>query len=159
MKIATTKAQRKLFFNLRKMRKNLSWLSHEETKTIAKELGVKVETVREMEKRLTGQDIGFDLKDSDDDEKSFAPVAYLEHKDADPAENIEAADYGEHNLAQLTAALSELDERSRDILQQRWLSEKKSTLHDLADQYEVSAERIRQIEANAIKKLRKHIKF
>ncbi len=158
VKIATTKAQRKLFFNLRKMRKNLSWLSLEESKHIAKELGVKLEVVHEMEKRLTGQDIGFDLQDSDDDEKSFAPVAYLEHKDADPAQMVEANDYGNHNLAQLSEALAKLDDRSRDILQQRWLNdENKATLHELADKYSVSAERIRQIEANAIKKLRKFI--
>ena len=123
VKIATTKAQRKLFFNLRKMRKNLSWLSYEESKHIAKELGVKVEVVQEMEKRLTGQDIGFDLRDNDDEEKAFAPVAFLEHKDADPAQQVEANDYGNHNLAQLSSALGELDERSRDILQQRWLND------------------------------------
>jgi len=157
VKIATTKAQRKLFFNLRKMRKNLSWLSYEESKHIAKELGVKVEVVQEMEKRLTGQDIGFDLQDSDE-EKSFAPVAYLEHKNADPAQLIEANDFGQHNLVQLSSALGELDERSRDILQQRWLDDdKKATLHELAAKYSVSAERIRQIESNAIKKLRKFI--
>jgi len=159
VKIATTKAQRKLFFNLRKMRKNLSWLSLEESKAIAQELGVKVEIVREMEKRLTGQDIGFDLQNSDDDDNNFAPVAYLKHKDADPAQTVEAADSGTHNLTQLAAALNELDERSRDILQQRWLNEKKSTLHNLAKQYSVSAERIRQIEANAMKKLRKFIEI
>jgi len=157
VKLATTKAQRKLFFNLRKMRKNLGWLSHEETKAIAKDLDVKVEVVREMEKRITGSDIGFDLSDSDDDEKSFAPVAYLEKSDANPAELIEAEDYGDHNNQQLAQALSELDERSRDILQKRWLSEKKSTLHELADIYSISAERVRQLEANALKKLRKFI--
>ena len=157
VKIATTKSQRKLFFNLRKMRKNLGWLSHEESLTIAKELNVKVETVREMEKRITGSDIGFDLSSSDTDEKSFAPVAYLEKADANPAEILEAEDYGAHNNKQLAEALSELDDRSRDILKQRWLSEKKSTLHDLADQYSISAERVRQLEANAMKKLRKFI--
>ncbi len=157
VKIATTKSQRKLFFNLRKMRKNLGWLSHEESLTIAKELNVKVETVREMEKRITGSDIGFDLSSSDTDEKSFAPVAYLEKADANPAEILETEDYGAHNNKQLAEALSELDDRSRDILKQRWLSEKKSTLHDLADQYSISAERVRQLEANAMKKLRKFI--
>ncbi|MBT8142716.1 MAG: RNA polymerase sigma factor RpoH [Gammaproteobacteria bacterium] len=157
VKIATTKAQRKLFFNLRKMRKNMAWLSHDESLAIAKDLGVKVETVREMEKRLTGSDIGFDLRDSDDDEKAFAPVAYLEKQDADPAQLLEAEDYEDHNTQQLSAALGELDERSRDILKQRWLSDKKSTLHELADKYGISAERIRQLEANALKKLRKFI--
>ncbi len=159
VKIATTKSQRKLFFNLRKMRKNLGWLSHEESLTIAKELNVKVETVREMEKRITGSDIGFDLSASDDDEKSFAPVAYLEKQDANPAEILEAEDYGSHNNQQLAKALGELDDRSRDILKQRWLSESKATLHDLADQYSISAERVRQLEANAMKKLRKYIEI
>lgn len=157
VKIATTKSQRKLFFNLRKMRKSMAWLSHAESLAIAKDLGVKVETVREMEKRLTGSDIGFDLTGSDDDEKSFAPVAYLEKEDADPAQTIEAADYGDHNVKQLSSALGELDDRSRDILKLRWLSEKKTTLHALADKYSISAERVRQLEANALKKLRKHI--
>lgn len=157
VKIATTKSQRKLFFNLRKMRKSMAWLSHAESLAIAKDLGVKVETVREMEKRLTGSDIGFDLTGSDDDEKSFAPVAYLEKEDADPAQTLEAADYGDHNVQQLSAALGELDDRSRDILKLRWLSEKKTTLHDLADKYSISAERVRQLEANALKKMRKHI--
>jgi len=156
VKIATTKSQRKLFFNLRKMRKNLGWLSHEESLAIAKDLNVKVETVREMEKRITGSDIGFDLTDSDD-ENSFAPVAYLEKSDANPAEILEDEDYGDHNNKQLAVALGELDERSRDILQLRWLSEKKSTLHALADKYSISAERVRQLEANALKKLRQFI--
>ena len=159
VKIATTKSQRKLFFNLRKMRKNLGWLSHAESLAIAKELNVKVETVREMEKRITGSDIGFDLTASDNDEKSFAPVAYLEKSDANPAEILEAEDYGDHNNKQLAEALSELDDRSRDILQRRWLSEKKSTLHELAGEYSISAERIRQLEANALKKLRKFIEI
>ena len=157
VKIATTKSQRKLFFNLRKMRKNLGWLSHAESLAIAEALNVKVETVREMEKRITGSDIGFDLTASDNDEKSFAPVAYLEKADANPAEILEAEDYGDHNNKQLAEALSELDDRSRDILQRRWLSEKKSTLHELAGEYSISAERIRQLEANALKKLRKFI--
>jgi len=159
VKIATTKSQRKLFFNLRKMRKSMAWLSHDESIAIANDLGVKVETVREMEKRLTGSDIGFDLTGSDDDEKSFAPVAYLEKEDADPALTLEASDYGENNIKQLSAALGELDDRSRDILKLRWLSEKKTTLHALADKYGISAERIRQLEANALKKLRKHIEI
>ncbi len=159
VKIATTKSQRKLFFNLRKMRKNLGWLSNDETLYIAKELNVKVETVREMEKRITGSDIGFDLSSSDNDESTFAPVAYLEKADANPAEILENEDYGDHNNKQLAEALGELDERSRDILQQRWLSEKKTTLHTLADQYSISAERVRQLEANALKKLRKFIEI
>jgi len=157
VKIATTKSQRKLFFNLRKMRKNLGWLSHEESLAIAKDLDVKVETVREMEKRITGSDIGFDLNDSDDEEKSFAPVAYLEKSDANPAEILEAEDFGDHNNQQLASALGELDDRSRDILKLRWLSEKKSTLHELANKYSISAERVRQLEANALKKLRQFI--
>ena len=159
VKIATTKSQRKLFFNLRKMRKSMAWLSHDESVAIANDLGVKVSTVREMEKRLTGSDIGFDLTGSDDEDNNFAPVAYLEKADADPAQTLEAADYGDHNVKQLSAALGELDERSRDILKQRWLSDSKSTLHELADKYSISAERIRQLEANALKKLRKYIEI
>ncbi|MEM8547761.1 MAG: RNA polymerase sigma factor RpoH [Pseudomonadota bacterium] len=154
VKVATTKAQRKLFFNLRKAKKNLSWLSHEETAAVARDLGVSPSEVTEMEKRLSARDAAFDLGPNDDDERTFAPAAYLESDNADPALLVESADWQEDASARLATALGDLDDRSRDILQQRWLSEQKSTLHELADRYSVSAERIRQIENAAIKKLK-----
>ncbi|MEO0345283.1 MAG: RNA polymerase sigma factor RpoH [Pseudomonadota bacterium] len=154
VKVATTKAQRKLFFNLRKAKKGLSWLSHDETQAVAKDLGVSVREVVEMEKRLAARDAAFDLGPADDEERTFAPAAFLESEDANPADLVESADWQQDATARLGEALAALDDRSRDILQQRWLSEKKTTLHDLADRYGVSAERIRQIEAAAIKKLK-----
>lgn len=154
VKVATTKAQRKLFFNLRKAKKGLAWLSHEETEAVAKDLGVSVREVTEMEKRLAARDAAFDLGPADDEERTFAPAGYLESENADPASLIESADWQQDATARLTEALADLDDRSRDILQQRWLSEKKTTLHDLAERYGVSAERIRQIEAAAITKLK-----
>ena len=154
VKVATTKAQRKLFFNLRKAKRNLSWLSHEETEAVARDLGVSAQEVTEMEKRLAARDATFDLGPADDDERTFAPAAYLESSNADPAELVESADWQQDASARLGDALRELDDRSRDILQQRWLSEHKATLHELADRYSVSAERIRQIENAAIKKLK-----
>ncbi len=154
VKVATTKAQRKLFFNLRKAKKNLSWLSHEETEAVAKDLGVSAREVTEMEKRLSARDATFDLGPSDDEERVFAPAAFLKTEDADPADLVESADWQKDASERLSAALIDLDDRSRDILQQRWLSERKTTLHDLADRYGVSAERIRQIENAAIKKLK-----
>ncbi|MEN7342113.1 MAG: RNA polymerase sigma factor RpoH [Pseudomonadota bacterium] len=154
VKVATTKAQRKLFFNLRKAKKNLSWLSAEETEAVAKDLGVSVREVTEMEKRLSARDATFDLGPSDDEEKTFAPAAFLESENADPADLVESADWQQDASARLATELSKLDDRSRDILQQRWLSENKSTLHELAARYDVSAERIRQIENAAIKKLK-----
>lgn len=156
VKVATTKAQRKLFFNLRKSKKRLGWLSSEEVKNVAKDLGVKPEVVLEMESRLSGQDIGFDLSSDNDDESSYvAPVAFLESDLQDPHSEAESDDYRDHNDTLLYAGLDELDERSRDIIQCRWLREdNKSTLQELADRYGVSAERIRQLEANALKKMR-----
>lgn len=154
VKVATTKAQRKLFFNLRSSKKRLGWLNSAEVSSVANDLGVKPEEVVEMESRLSGQDIGFDLSASEDDENSVSPVAYLTHDSADPAQTLEDANWSEFNTSRLSAALSELDERSIDILKQRWLAEKKTTLHQLADQYGVSAERIRQLEKNAMKKLK-----
>ena len=154
VKVATTKAQRKLFFNLRKAKKNLSWLSAEETAAVAKDLGVSEREVTEMEKRLSARDATFDLGPADDEEKTFAPAAFLESEDADPADLVESADWQQDASQRLTLALQDLDDRSRDILQQRWLSENKSTLHELAARYDVSAERIRQIENAAIKKLK-----
>ncbi len=155
VKVATTKAQRKLFFNLRKSKKRLGWFNQQEVDAVAKDLGVSPETVREMEKRLSSQDMAFDAgRDTDDDSDNLAPSAYLVSPEADPARQLEQADWDEHSHQRLAHALETLDERSRDILQQRWLSDNKSTLHQLAEQYQVSAERIRQLEQNAIKKLR-----
>lgn len=154
VKIATTKAQRKLFFNLRGSKKRLGWLNKDEVSSVADDLGVKPEEVMEMESRLSGQDIGFDLTAGDDEDNIVSPVAYLTHDSADPAESLEEENWSAFNANRLASALSELDDRSVDILRQRWLSDKKSTLHELAAQYNVSAERIRQLEKNALKKLK-----
>ena len=158
VKIATTKAQRKLFFNLRSSKKRLAWLTHDETKAVAEDLGVGVADVQKMEGRLSSYDMAFDgPQDADDDEGFQAPAHNLEDKRFDPATELENADWQENSQRQLMAAMADLDERSRDILAQRWLSEDKATLHDLAGKYEVSAERIRQLEQNAMKKLRAKI--
>jgi RNA polymerase sigma-32 factor len=154
VKVATTKAQRKLFFNLRKQKKTLAWLTDAETKAVAKDLGVKVTEVTEMEKRLHSRDAIFDPTPDLDDDRNFTPAAYLPSPDADPAKQVETADWNEDATARMTAALNILDDRSRRILEERWLTDDKMTLHDLADEYGVSAERIRQLEVNAIKKLR-----
>src|SRR5690348_7394303 len=156
VKVATTKAQRKLFFNLRKSKKRLGWMNHAEVLAVAKDLGVSPEDVLEMESRLAGQDVGFDLtpESEDEDSVSVAPVTYLADTDADPAAAIEREDFETRSEAKLGHALTGLDERSRHILQRRWLDEEKATLQELADHYKVSAERIRQLENNAIKKLR-----
>jgi RNA polymerase sigma-32 factor len=155
VKIATTKAQRKLFFNLRSKKKGLGWLTEEEVEAMAKDLGVKPSEVREMEKRLSGIDMTFDpLSDSDDDEASFSPSQYLEDMDANPADIFEKETFDENNANQLYEAINQLDDRSRDILQDRWLADQKLTLHELAEKYEISAERVRQIEKNAMKKVK-----
>jgi len=157
VKIATTKAQRKLFFNLRSSKKRLGWFSREEVDAVAKDLGVSTETVLEMESRLSGHDISFDPgpeADRHDDQDSTAPVAYLYDSHADPAELWERQDWEEQANNRLAEALENLDSRSRDIVQRRWLSEDKPTLHELAAEYSISAERIRQLENNAIKKLK-----
>ena len=155
VKVATTKAQRKLFFNLRSQKKSLSWLSADEAQAVADDLGVDVREVQRMEGRLASRDVAYDLPgDTDDDDAWQAPQHYLEDRSADPALEVEAGDWQQNSEQQLHAALADLDERSRDILAQRWLAEEKSTLHELADQYGVSAERIRQLEQNAMKKLR-----
>ena len=154
VKVATTKAQRKLFFNLRKSKKSLAWLSHAETLAVAKDLGVSPKEVTEMERRLSARDAIFDPAPAADDEHSFTPAAYLPSPDANPATLVEKADWTDDATERMTVAMKDLDERSRDILQNRWLTDKKMTLHELADRYGVSAERIRQVEANAIKKLR-----
>lgn len=156
VKIATTKAQRKLFFNLRKAKQRLGWFSREEVEAVAEDLGVPAEQVLEMEQRLAGQDMQFDAPVGADSEEgeTFTPAAYLPDPDADPAVAVENEDWEADNGNRLHQALAALDPRSRDILQRRWLSENKSTLQELADEYGVSAERIRQLENNAIKKLR-----
>jgi RNA polymerase sigma-32 factor len=154
VKVATTKAQRKLFFNLRKSKKSLAWLSHAETQAVAKDLGVTPKEVTEMERRLSARDAIFDPAPDADDEKSFTPAAYLPSPEADPAIQVEKTDWHDDATDRMAQAMTKLDERSRDILQSRWLTENKQTLHELAEVYGVSAERIRQIEANAIKKLR-----
>jgi len=154
VKVATTKAQRKLFFNLRKSKKRLSWLSHAETQAVAKDLGVSPREVNEMERRLAARDPGFDpLPDARDDDRAFSPAAYLQSPAADPSDLVEQADWHDDATSRMREALTTLDDRSRHILESRWLTEDKQTLHALAGQYGVSAERIRQIEASAIKKL------
>ncbi len=155
VKIATTKAQRKLFFNLRSAKKRLGWFSQKEVEAVAEDLGVKPETVLEMESRLSNYDVAFDPVGTEDDDASpVAPAAYLPDLREEPSLLLEQADSEAAQLKDLHQALGQLDPRSRDILQRRWLSETKETLHDLADEYGVSAERIRQIEAAAMKKLR-----
>ena len=158
VKVATTKAQRKLFFNLRGAKKTLAWLSADEAQAVADDLGVDVREVQRMEGRLTSRDLAYDMpRDSDDDDAWQAPQYYLEDHSADPALAVESSDWQQNSESQLHEALAELDERSRDILAQRWLAEKKATLHQLAAQYSVSAERIRQLEQNAMKKLKASI--
>ena len=157
VKVATTKAQRKLFFNLRSAKKKLSWLSHDEVNAVAEDLGVATREVREMESRLYGQDLGFDGAQDEDDDAAYAPVHYLEDKRYDPATQLESADWSDSSSTSLLTGLEALDERSRDILYQRWLAEEKATLHELAAKYQVSAERIRQLEKNAMNKLKKSL--
>ncbi|MCP1313781.1 MULTISPECIES: RNA polymerase sigma factor RpoH [unclassified Halomonas] len=155
VKIATTKAQRKLFFNLRSAKKRLAWLNNDEVNAIAKDLDVKPEIVRDMEGRLSAFDAGFDASPGEDEESPYpAPAQFLDDASMDPATQLEDSDFEQDSTRRLQLALGELDDRSRDILQRRWLTDDKSTLHDLADVYGVSAERIRQLEKNAMKKLR-----
>jgi RNA polymerase sigma-32 factor len=155
VKVATTKAQRKLFFNLRSKKKQLGWLSQSEAEAVAADLGVKVAEVQRMEGRLSAFDVTYESPvDTDDEDAWQAPANYLEDKRQDPALMVEEADWQDSSEQALHLALSDLDERSQDILAQRWLAEEKATLHELADKYGVSAERIRQLEQNAMKKLR-----
>jgi RNA polymerase sigma-32 factor len=154
VKVATTKAQRKLFFNLRKSKKSLAWLSHDETQAVAADLGVSPMEVTEMERRLTARDPGFDpLQNEKDDDRAFAPAAYLPSPDSDPALLVEKSEWDVDASSRMYEALTTLDERSKDIVESRWLSDEKQTLHELAAKYGVSAERIRQIETSALKKL------
>jgi len=158
VKVATTKAQRKLFFNLRKSKKRLGWLNYAEVHAVAKDLGVKPEVVLEMESRLSGQDVGFDLPPNADDEIPYvAPVAYLENKSRNPEMEAESSDWTKHHNTLLYAGLDQLDERSQDIIRSRWLQDGKMTLQELGDRYGVSAERIRQLEANGLRKMRASI--
>ena len=155
VKVATTKAQRKLFFNLRSQKKSLGWLSAEETRAITADLGVDEAEVTRMEGRLASRDLAYDAPAESDDEDSWqAPQYFLADTAADPEQLVEAADFAQDSSARLQSALADLDERSRDILERRWLIDDKSTLHELAARYDVSAERIRQLEANAMKKIR-----
>lgn len=155
VKIATTKSQRKLFFNLRKFKKNLGWLTESETKAIARDLGVTTAEVTDMEQRLSSRDMSFDpAPDADDEEGSYSPSSYLPHPEADPSVAVEREQWDDDTADRLEQAMETLDDRSQHILRSRWMTEEKATLHELADRYGVSAERIRQIEANAIKKLR-----
>jgi RNA polymerase sigma-32 factor len=154
VKVATTKSQRKLFFNLRKMKKNLTWLTDAETNAVAKDLGVEASDVREMEQRLSARDMSFDPAPDSDEDDTYSPAMYLPAANADPAIQVEREEWDEDSSDRLGAALERLDERSRDILKRRWMTDDKATLHELADEYGISAERVRQVEANAIHKLK-----
>ena len=157
VKVATTKAQRKLFFNLRKSKKRLGWFSHDEIQTVASALGVSPREVVEMESRMSSQDQAFDLGNDEDEGSStaYAPVLYLEDKSSDVANLIETSNWEKHAYGRLSNALKALDERSQDIIRARWLDDdSKITLQELADKYQVSAERVRQLEKNALKKLK-----
>ncbi len=154
VKVATTKAQRKLFFNLRGAKKQLGWLSHEETRAVARDLGVPEAEVTRMEGRLAAMDMAFDGADADDEDAPMAPSAFLAQAHADPADLVSDEDEFETSTNRLEKALAALDDRSRDIVARRWLVDEKATLQELADEYGVSAERIRQIEKGAMKKLK-----
>ena len=156
VRVATTKAQRKLFFNLRKNKKRLGWFNQAEVSTVANELGVSEKEVREMESRMSGQDMGFDLTGDDNDDaptSTYSPVQYLTDGSADLADDIEEQQWQEQSHARLFSALKTLDERSQDIVSARWLADDKATLQELAEKYNVSAERVRQLEKTAMKKL------
>ena len=155
VKVATTKAQRKLFFNLRSAKKHLGWLNQDEVNAVANDLGVSADTVLEMEQRLNARDSAFDtFSDHDGESERPAPAAYLEDMRFDPATRVEGSDWEEHSADRLHDALAKLDGRSQDIVAKRWLNDEKTTLQDLADRYQVSAERIRQLEKNAIRRLK-----
>jgi len=155
VKVATTKAQRKLFFNLRRMKQNLGWLSQAETQAVARELGVAPDEVTEMEQRLAARDMSFDpTPEGEDEDRHFGPAHYLPAPDADPAARVEGAEWDADLRRRLGSAVADLDARSQDIVRRRWLADDKPTLHELAAEYGVSAERIRQIEVAAVKKLR-----
>lgn len=153
VKVATTKAQRKLFFNLRKNKKRLGWFTHAEVQKVAEDLGVSTKEVLQMEARMSSQDQAFDLSADDDESGSFAPVQFLEDKTVDVETDVINSDWDSLASKRLYSAIKTLDDRSQHIIQTRWLSDDKTTLQDLADKYQVSAERVRQIEKNAMKKL------
>ena len=159
VKVATTKAQRKLFFNLRKTKQRLGWFNENEVDLVAKELGVSKEDVIEMESRMTGADVGFDLPNDDSEEETFAPSMYLEDKSSNFAAELEDENFETQAVDQLSAAMENLDARSQEIIKARWLDENKATLHDLAAKYNISAERVRQLETNALKKLKSAVSF
>jgi RNA polymerase sigma-32 factor len=155
VKVATTKAQRKLFFNLRKSKKKLGWLSNDDVNKLSENLNVDVKTVREMESRLSGSDVSFDMPaDTDDDNFSASPEQYLSNEAQDPAYIVAQQEYTAQRNESLSLAIKELDQRSRDIVTRRWLGDDKPTLHDLAAEYGVSAERIRQIEKRAMERMK-----
>jgi RNA polymerase sigma-32 factor len=159
VKVATTKAQRKLFFNLRNKKKDITWLSEDDVKMISNELDVKEDTVREMEQRMSSHDVSFDPYSADDSEEgnTYSPADYLTNEDSDPMEIVEKEDFARDQINQLQNAISDLDERSQLILKERWLTDDKPTLHELADKHGISAERIRQIEKKAMEKIRTNI--
>ena len=159
VKVATTKAQRKLFFNLRNKKKDITWLSEDDVKMISNELDVKEDTVREMEQRMSSHDVSFDPYSADESEEgnTYSPADYLTNEDSDPMEIVEKEDFARDQINQLQNAISDLDERSQLILKERWLTDDKPTLHELADKYGISAERIRQIEKKAMEKIRTNI--
>lgn len=154
VKVATTKAQRKLFFNLRRMKKNLSWLTKDETEAMARDLGVSPAEVTEMEQRLSARDLSFDPTPESDDDESYGPSMYLPSPEADPADQVEANEWDADVSSRLATAVARLDARSQDIVRRRWMVEEKATLHELAAEHGVSAERIRQIESAALGKLK-----
>ncbi len=154
VKVATTKAQRKLFFNLRKNKQRLAWFSEDEIQKVAEDLGVSPEDVKEMESRMTGQDMGFDLPVGDDSDEAYVPSMYIEDDRSNFADELEDEEHNGQATAQLAYALAQLDERSQDIIKTRWLDENKATLHDLAAKYNISAERVRQLENQALKKIK-----
>lgn len=157
VKVATTKSQRKLFFNLRKNKQRLAWFSEAEIQQVADDLGVSVDDVREMESRMTGQDMGFDLPVGSDDDEAYVPSMYIEDDRSNFADELEDEQYNGKATAQLVYALAQLDERSQDIIKTRWLDEEKATLHDLAAKYNISAERVRQLENQALRKIKEAI--
>ena len=159
VKVATTKAQRKLFFNLRKTKQRLGWFNENEVDMVANELGVSKEDVIEMESRMSGADVGFDLPTDDAETETYSPSLYLEDKSSNFAAELENENFESQVTEQLGAALQSLDARSQDIIKARWLDDNKATLHDLAAKYNVSAERIRQLETNALKKLKSAVNF
>ncbi len=159
VKVATTKAQRKLFFNLRKTKQRLGWFNENEVDMVANELGVSKEDVIEMESRMSGADVGFDLPTDDAETETYSPSLYLEDKSSNFAAELENENFESQATEQLGVALQSLDARSQDIIKARWLDDNKATLHDLAAKYNVSAERIRQLETNALKKLKSAVSF